>query len=254
MMKAIYIYCKRNHKSFWLLGLLFLCLGMANARQVTERRTVPAFNSIYNRSFLDIRYVQGQQYRVVIEMEESLIPQVATEVEKGVLKIYLKGTVTMHASDKYRVVVYAPFLVEACNDGPGVMDLGTMSGSTFYADNAGEGSLFLFFEPYEDMFAYAKVRIRNRSSGTVHVDCEAGSVEIESEGEGYMEVTGWTSNLRVNNTGAGDINATDLQAERANVKLNGLGRIYVNVSVTTWVSADGGGLVEIFGDSEVVEY
>ncbi|MBR6333783.1 MAG: DUF2807 domain-containing protein [Bacteroidales bacterium] len=215
---------------------------------------MPAFNSIYNRSFLDIRYVQGQQYRVVIEMEESLIPQVATEVEKGVLKIYLKGTVTMHASDKYRVVVYAPFLVEACNDGPGVMDLGTMSGSTFYADNAGEGSLFLFFEPYEDMFAYAKVRIRNRSSGTVHVDCEAGSVEIESEGEGYMEVTGWTSNLRVNNIGAGDINATDLQAERANVKLNGLGRIYVNVSVTTWVSADGGGLVEIFGDSEVVEY
>ena len=69
-----------------------------------------------------------------------------------------------------------------------------------------------------------------------------------------MEVTGWISNLRVNNTGAGDINATDLLAERANVKLNGQGRIYVNVSITTWVSADGGGMVEIFGDSEVLEY
>lgn len=50
-----------------------------------------------------------------------------------------------------------------------------------------------------------------------------------------------------------EINAADLVAERANVKLDGMGSIFVNVSVTTRVTAGGGGFVEIYGDSEVIE-
>ncbi len=246
---------KPQIKLFCLLGMLScLCLGTANARQVTVKRPVPEFNSIYNPSFLDIRYVQGLHYKVVLEMDETLVPCVMTEVKKGVLKIYVKGSVTIRPSDKYRIVVYSPFLVEACNDGNGVMDLGSLSGSAFYANNTGKGSILLTFIPYEDMFSYAKVRIRNSSAGTVRVDCEAGSVEIESEGDGYAEVAGYTANLRVSLTGNGEINAADLVAERANVKLDGMGSIFVNVSVTTRVTADGGGFVEIYGDSEVIEY
>ena len=241
-------------KHICLLGMLFcLCLGTANARQVTVKRHVPEFNSLYNNSFLDIRYVQGPQYKVVLEMDEALVPRVVTVVEKGVLKIYVKGTVTVRPADKYRIVVYSPFLVEACNVGDGVMDLGDLSGSTFYADNTGRGSILLTFTPYEDQYSYATVRIRNRSAGTVWADCEAGSVEIESEGDGYAEVAGSATNLKVSLTGNGEINAADLVAERANVKLDGPGSIFVNVSVTTRVTADGGGLVEIYGDSEVIE-
>lgn len=253
-MKATYIYCKWNRKRLWLLVLLFLCLGTANARQVTERRPVPEFNSLYNNSFLDVRYMQGQQYKVVLDMDEALISHVVTEVEKGVLRIYLKGTVTMRSAEKSRIVVYAPFLVEACNEGPGLMDLGNVMGNTFYADNVGDGRLSFSFTPYEDSWLSSKVRVRNRGAGTLSAYGDVHDVEIESEGGGLLEITGSALNLWVTNTGEGDVNATDLLAEYANVKLNGPGRIFVNVNTTTWVSADGGGLVEIFGDSEVVEY
>ena len=41
-------------KPIGLLGMLFcLCFGTANARQVTVKRHVPEFNSIYNNSFVD---------------------------------------------------------------------------------------------------------------------------------------------------------------------------------------------------------
>lgn len=33
--------------------LFCLCFGTANARQVTVKRHVPEFNSIYNNSFVD---------------------------------------------------------------------------------------------------------------------------------------------------------------------------------------------------------
>ena len=41
-------------KLIGLLGMLFcLCLGTSNAQQVTVKRHVPEFNSIYNKSLLN---------------------------------------------------------------------------------------------------------------------------------------------------------------------------------------------------------
>ncbi|MBR4136306.1 MAG: DUF2807 domain-containing protein [Bacteroidales bacterium] len=249
----------KGNKVSWIrtLALLLLTAGLSSVvfgKTVTEKRLVGSFNSIYNTSFLDVRFVQSSTCKVLVTMENSSQEQVVTVVEKGVLRIYVKGYVTLRPSERYRVVVYAPFLVEACNEGPGVMDLGNVTGSTFFADNVGDGRLNFSFTPYEDSWLSSKVRMRNRGAGTLSADCDVHDVEIESEGGGLLEVTGTAVNLWVTNTGEGDVNTTDLVADYANVKLDGLGGIYVNVSVKTWVSADGGGLVEIFGDSEVVEY
>lgn len=239
------------------LALLLLTIGISLSvfgKTVTEKRSVGSFNSIYNTSFLDVRFVQSSTYKVLVTMEKSCQDQVVTVVEKGILRIYVKGHVTLRPAEKYRIVVYAPFLVEACHEGPGVMDLGNVMGTTFFADNVGNGRLCFSFTTYEDSWLSSKIRVRNRGAGTLTADGDVHDVVIESEGGGLLEVTGTTANLWVTNTGDGDVNATDLVADYANVKLNGPGGIYVNVSVKTWVSADGGGVVEIFGDSEVVEY
>lgn len=238
------------------LIILFACAGLmpVQAQKATEKRIVTGFNALCNRSCLDVRFVQGRDFKVLLDMDKEAASCVATEVEKGVLNIYIKGRFVQYADRKYRVVVYAPFIVEARNDGPGSLDLGVLSGITMDVVNSGTGDIVFSYGPYADSEAQAKLYVRNNGDGGVIMDCQVQDLEIENEGTGYVEASGWANTLTVTNTGAGEINASDLAAERASISLDGPGSIFVYVNILTKVYARGGGQVEIYGDTEVIEY
>lgn len=223
------------------------------AASVTEKRMLPSFNAFTNESRLDINYIQSNEYKVVVNMEERFVQNLKTEVQSGMLRIYMEDDVLFGKGEKYVILVYAPVLVEVHNVGMGNVQLGDLTGTFLLVDNTGGGELDFACGRNNTLDAYTTVQIHNRGNGIVTAECNVNEMSIENEGSGNVEVRGYTLELKVSNIGAGTVDAQELTAQRANLSIVGMGRVVATVTGIANLTRRGLGTIEVFGEALIIQ-
>lgn len=247
----------RNILFINLLLLVTTCFGsgIGEANGHSEKRALPYFNALCNTSCLDIEYVQSNEFKVLLVMDEDIAENVHTEVGSSTLNIYVKGRIALKSTDKYRIIVYAPVIVDMRNVGPGNVDLGDITCPSLYVENSGAGNVWFTYARYNDLDSYRDLEIKNSGSGFIHFECYANTVRIENSGTGEIVAeTGETENLIVKSTGSGGTDILALSAERANISNSGSGDVFAYVSGLVYASRTGSGYIILSGDAPITWY
>jgi Putative auto-transporter adhesin, head GIN domain len=90
-------------------------------------------------------------------------------------------------------------------------------------------------------------------AGNVHITgIKNDKFEVSATGAAKMQLSGETKSVSIDNSGAGLIDAHDLRAPKADVKLSGAGQVEVYASDQLDVSISGVGRVKYSGQPKVV--
>jgi len=90
--------------------------GNGNVRD--ENRTIPAVQAVKTSGSIDVEIKEGNDYSMVVENDENLIPYVITDVNDGVLNIHYKNGYSI-MNDHAKVIVTAPSLNKLITSGSG---------------------------------------------------------------------------------------------------------------------------------------
>jgi hypothetical protein len=198
--------------------------GNGNIR--TEQRSVTGFSGVETHGSIDIEVTQGD-YKVVVESDENIIPEIVTEVENGRLIVHFKEGFTSFSYSSAKVYVTAPSLNALGVHGSGnIESKGTISNND-------------------------KMEIVVSGSGDIHADIHSPSVSSETNGSGNITLTGETKDFSSSISGSGDVHAYDLKSEIVKTSTHGSGNMEVSASVKLESGIFGSGDVDYKGSPQV---
>jgi hypothetical protein len=91
--------------------------------------------------------------------------------------------------------------------------------------------------------------VEAESAGDIRlVDVDSGALELRLEGAGELTASGHVATLHASLDGAGELQLADLTAERATVRVDGLGKASVNVTGELDAIVTGVGDIEYLAD------
>ncbi|MEZ4917902.1 MAG: head GIN domain-containing protein [Saprospiraceae bacterium] len=171
---------------------------------VIETRDQDDFDQVSMSVRGDIYLHTDSIYRVVIQVEESLLPYLETEVRSGRLDIYFSRNV--YNVNDLRIDVYAPNYTGMELNGSGdLISQDALSGDKLQVELSGSGSML----------------VQNVNFATI---------KTKTSGSGDMKVEGVADHLESTISGSGDVHALDLPVQTADISISGSG------SVRCWVS------------------
>jgi len=201
----------------------------------TERREVGGFERVVLEEYGELILTQGDQPSLTIEADEDVLSRIETTVKDGVLTIGIGGTwwdrLGMALNDVLsgRKIVYQLTVVELSE--VTVRGAGRVKCSELRSD---------------------RLAVRVAGAGEVTIgSLWTGQLGVELPGAGRIQLAGQATEQRVALSGAGTYRAPQLESQKAQVKLTGLG------SATVWavqeldVTIQGLGNVEYYGTPAV---
>ncbi|MBS1576420.1 MAG: DUF2807 domain-containing protein [Bacteroidetes bacterium] len=198
--------------------------GNGNIR--TEQRSVTGFSGVETHGSIDIEVSQGD-YKVVVESDENIIPEIVTEIENGRLIVHFKEGFNSFSYSSARVYVTAPSLNALEVHGSGNMDSkGTISNND-------------------------KMEIVVSGSGDINADIHSPIVTSETNGSGNITLAGETKDFSSSISGSGDVHAFGLKAENVKTSTHGSGNTEVYASVKLDSGIFGSGDVDYKGSPQV---
>jgi len=197
-----------------------------SGKVVTEAREAKGFSgvSLAVPGALVVR--QGEPAAVSLEADDNLLPEIETVVERGVLKVRYKRSVSLSGRSTIRLLVTAP-RIEALSV-------------------AGSGDIL------SESIRSDALDISVAGSGDVRIaKLEASSLKVSISGSGDVKAAGKAESVSVSIAGSGDVGAGRLEARRAKVSIAGSGDVSLWVSESLDVSSVGSGDVRYHGDPAV---
>jgi len=190
---------------------------------VYETRQTDAFNRVNIDVSGKTEIFHADEYRVEIEVEESLLLYLETDVNDGRLDVYFSRNV--RNVNGLRVRIYTP------------SDLQEI-------DLDGSGTLIA-----HDSLTFDPLRIDHDGSGEIYIKkAFTGYLNVNMSGSGKIDVDGFSEHLSITLSGSGEINTLDLDARFADISLTGSGEIKCSVSDALKVNLSGSGNVWYAGD------
>lgn len=197
-----------------------------NGNMRSEQRSVTGFSGVETHGSIDIEVSQGD-YKVIVESDENIIPEIVTEVENGRLIVHFKDGFTSFSYSSAKVYVTAPSVNALGVHGSGnIESKGTLSNND-------------------------KMEIVVSGSGDIHADIHSPSVTSETNGSGNITLTGETKDFSSSISGSGDVHAFDLKSEVVKTLTHGSGNMEVNASVKLDVGIFGSGDVDYKGSPQI---
>ncbi len=191
---------------------------------VTETRHPGSFGSVSLSIPAEVYISKGEEYSVVIEGEENIIPLLLTEVKNGKLSITSRGNI-MPGKD-IRIHIRAADI-----DG-----LRTM----------GSGSITLL-----DKFSAGSLTLEVMGSGNISAETSARRITSEIRGSGDIHLSGVCREHNISIMGSGDLRSASLESGICKVSVMGSGNTYVWVNSLLDVSIMGSGNVYYKGSPDV---
>jgi hypothetical protein len=179
-----------------------------------DERSVSTFRRVVIKGATDVVLRQGAAQQVVVEAEDNLLPLIRTAVENGELVIDTRKCI-----ESTRPVVVHVTAAEPA----GI----TISGS---GDVTGP-----------DKIDAKEFDIRISGSGDVRLWLVASDIRTQISGSGDVALRGSARSFESSISGSGDINASDLAAVRAAVRISGSGDCRLDVTEQLDVSISGSG-------------
>jgi hypothetical protein len=203
----------------------------------TETREVSGFNRVVLEEYGELILAQGSQPSLTIEADEDVLSRIKTTVKDGTLTIGIGGTwwdkLEMALNDVLsgRKIVYQLTVVELT--GVTVRGAGRVKCADLRSD---------------------RLVVRVAGAGEVTIGAlSTGQLGVELPGAGTIQVAGQATEQRVVLSGAGTYRAPQLESQKAQVKLTGLGSATVWAAEELDVTIQGLGHVEYYGTPAVTQ-
>jgi len=250
-----------------LLNLLILGLMPVIAfSQTRENRPVAAFSKIEASSVFDITVEKGSSESLAIEADEEALPYVHSEVQDGVLHLYidnkaykiekinlLKAYIVMKDLDRVTLSGACKFTSE---------DLFTSnkfecgcSGASSLSVNVNTNQLDIEMSGAGKILIKAEVadeaNLNMSGASKVQGELTAGNVFFNSSGICSVELTGSATDLNMDVSGASKIMAENFMVKTATIKSSGVSKVRINVSDSLKVDSSGPSSVSYAGSPTI---
>jgi len=226
-------------KLIYICAFIALLLGLSACRTnininsvrgigaiVTQDFEVGSFNGISINGPFTITYRQSDTYAVRIEMHENFFTYTTVEDYRGMLRVETTTGFTITRNNSPQIYIYAPYL--------NTVSLHTAT-STRNWDKL-----------YSDMLI---MYVSGASSANIEMEVER--LELRASGAASFELSGVADELYIDISGAGSINARELQSTNAEVHITGAGSADVYASSTLYASIAGVGSITYYGNPTV---
>lgn len=235
-------------------------------RDLREHRD---FTKVDLRAAGHILLSQGDEYTVIVEAEEHILPYLATAVENDTLILNVKKPddwrrLSTHEMITYRITM--PVVAALRISGGGKAEADTLTGQSFALDLPG-GAKVQINRLEMDMLTInvpggAKVLINEVKSASTNIQLpgsgnidlpqlETERLTVNIQGAGNIRVQGTTIEQTINAFGVGNYKATLLNSKKATVHVPGLANATLWVEETLTVNLSGMGNVRYYGNPKL---
>jgi len=214
----------KSIKLFTVLILLASCLQVAAADRQT--RKITGFHGISVTSGIDLYLTQKNVEEVTVEAESEDLDKIITEVEGGVLHIYIKekSWLNLNWNSKPRKV--------------------HVSFKTLDKLDASAGSDVVTVSPIK----VDNLRVDSSSGSDVKLEVNAGEMRVASSSGSDVTLKGNAGKLEVDASSGSDIDASDLSSKDCDASVSSGSDIDVNVTETLKANASSGGDISYSGN------
>lgn len=214
-------------KTIKLFTFLLLAAAFIQATGADRQtRQITGFHGVSVTSGIDLYLTQKNVEEVTVEAESEDINKIITEVEGGVLKIYVKekSWFNMNWKSKPRKVYVSFKTLDKIDASAG-------------SDVVSEGRLKL-----------SELKVDASSGSDVRLELEATQLNVGSSSGSDISLKGNTNNLQVDASSGSDIDASELQSKNCNASVSSGSDIKVNVTEKLDASASSGGDITYTGN------
>ncbi|MCE9538331.1 MAG: DUF2807 domain-containing protein [Bacteroidetes bacterium] len=199
-----------------LAGLVLLTGFSIYTSTAQEKRIVGDFNGIKAGDSFNIILSQSDSNTVKVEADEKSQLQIKTEIKDGILSII--------AIDNIK------------SDKPLVINIGIKSLSNLDITGAADVKS-------DNQLICDKLTIASNGAGKIHLDIKASDVKTKISGAGNVILMGTAQMLEATLSGAGNLKASNLEVDKAKVKVSGAGDAKINVKQNLEADVSGAGSV-----------
>lgn len=216
---------------------------MALGRTVTQEPEITDFDRLQISHAFDVTVRQGDSYRVVIEVDEAVLPHLQVDRQGSTLRIGIEpGWRIFSGPTTLRAEVTMPELAGLTASGASRVNLSGFDSSNALGITASGAS-----------------RVRGEinagdttiaASGASEIDLSGAYQDLSVEASGASNVTldGTAQNLRANASGGSEIDLSNLPVADARVEASGASTIRVQLSGTLDAEASGASNVYYSGN------
>ena len=199
----------------------------SNGELETEIRNVDNFHALEINVPGDVEVRTGDEYKVEVTCENSVIAYLETIEDEGVLKIHFDRDV--FDVDNLKIRVWAPSWDSFVINGSANVDVpDAIQGELLKLGVSGSGNIKVFNADFTD-------------------------IDTRVSGSGDVNLSGNADHLKCTVSGSGDVDALSCPVKTAIVTVSGSGNVRLNVSDSLNVTISGSGDVEYEGDPQVTK-
>jgi hypothetical protein len=212
-----------------LLVLATGCIEQFNIRgngmEATEERVVPIFNKVKSSGSFDVVITNGEQFEVLVNAEENILPYIETTVSGNTLLIDIPGIHNVRNRLPMNVFITIPEL-------KGVKQSGSGNITT-------------------DYFTTQRMELFISGSGSISTEVNADVVDASISGSGWMLISGGAGESNLNISGSGNINSSGLAVLRCNALISGSGNMQVKAEKSIFARISGSGNLYYYGNPRI---
>jgi len=200
-----------------------------NGNVITATRNISDVSRIKSKGSFDVEVVLGSTPGLKIEADENLIPYIITDTENG-LNIHTKDDVDLSSDHRLKITVTVSKLeeLELYGNGNGICNSKITGGD--------------------------HLKLGVYGNGDITMNVNAPNVESTIAGNGNITINGETKDSKIEIDGNGDYKAEGLQAENAEIHINGSGSASVAASVKLDIHIAGSGDVNYKGSPSIEQH
>jgi len=216
--------------------------------QIGSVRNVPAFNGIETSSGVDVEFTQSPTQSVVVKVEPEKQQYVITQVENGILKIFVRNNGVKNLNlNNLKVIV----------SGPKLSKLVTKSGSIFKAVNPVSESNFAAScssgSQVSGSFKISTNTALDVSSGvSVKMNLETKSLALEASSGSSIKLSGKADSGVYSASSGSSISAGDFVTKSAVVDASSGSSVKINTTESLTASATSAASVQYRGNPSKV--
>ncbi|WP_394475092.1 GIN domain-containing protein [Ralstonia mannitolilytica] len=213
---------------------------------IKEARPLSATHKIVVKGSIDVLFRRSDKPTMVIAGETAeAVALVKTYIDGSKLVIEREGVTISFGSSSVRVAGTVGQIVHGDWNGPLHIDMRgkgiTITGVPRDAINHGKVVVGIA------MPEAPAIKIKGSGDMTL-VDLQQASLDLEIEGSGAITAYGQVDRLDVQISGSGDVDASELSADRASLSVTGSGDIVALVSSDAHARVVGSGDIVVFGN------
>ena len=216
--------------------------------QIGSVRNVPAFNGIETSSGVDVEFTQSPTQSVVVKVEPEKQQYVITEVENGVLKIFVRNKGVKNLNfNSLKVIVSGPKLSKLITKSGSIFKAVNQINETTFAASCSSGS-----QVSGDFKISTNTALDVSSGVSVKMNLETKSLALEASSGSSIKLSGKADSGVYSASSGSSISAGDFVTKSAVVDASSGASVKINTTESLTASATSAASVQYRGNPSKV--